>query len=71
MLVDKVESVTLARLRAEGDQAGGVDVIKVRDELSAGIESRLLGMVDGMMMKFTVLLVLAMAGIALLAALLV
>lgn len=71
MLVDKVESVTLTRLRAEGDQAGGVDVIKVRDELSAGIESRLLGMVDGMMMKFTVLLVLAMAGVAVLAALFV
>ncbi|MFO0579550.1 MAG: hypothetical protein U1A78_36595 [Polyangia bacterium] len=71
MLVDKVESVTLSRLRAEGEQAGGIDVIKVRDELSAGIESRLLGMVDGMMMKFTVLLVLAMAGIALLSALFV
>lgn len=68
LLVDKVESLTLTRLRAEGDQAGGIDVIKVRDELSTGVEAKLLGMVDGMMTKVTVLLVLLMAGIAALAA---
>lgn len=71
MLVDKVESLTLSRVRAEGDQAGGIDVIKVRDELAAGVDMKLLGMIDGMMMKVTMLLVLLMAGISVVAALVV
>ena len=71
MLVDKVESLTLTRVRAEGEQAGGIDVIKVRDELAAGVDMKLLGMIDGMMMKVTMLLVLLMAGISVLAALFV
>jgi hypothetical protein len=70
-LVDKVESVTLARVRAEGEQAGGIDVIKVRDELAAGVDGKLLGMVDGMMTKVTVMLVLILSGITVLAALFV
>ena len=56
MLVEKIESVTLSRFRSDENAQGGIDMIKVRDELSTSIEEKLLGIIDGMMLKFTALI---------------
>jgi hypothetical protein len=69
MLVEKIESITLTRFRAEESAAGGIDLIKVRDELGASVEEKLLGIIDGMMLKFTALICLGFSASAILIAL--
>ena len=69
MLVDRVEALTLAHLRAEGASGGGVDLVKVRGELSGRIDELLLGVFDKLLLKFTALICLALAGGAFLIAL--
>jgi hypothetical protein len=60
-IVDRVAAITLARFRAEGAQAGGVDLIKVRDELSAKSEELLCGVFDKAMLKLTAIFAVALA----------
>lgn len=67
-IIDRVAAITLARFRAEGAQAGGVDLIKVRDELSVGIEDLLCGIFDKAMLKLTALIAIALCLGAILAA---
>jgi hypothetical protein len=68
MLVERIEGLTLARFRAEDNAAGGVDLVKVRDELASTVEQKLLGILDGMMLKFTALICLGFAAGAILIA---
>ncbi|HRI55242.1 MAG TPA: hypothetical protein PLW65_34140 [Pseudomonadota bacterium] len=62
MILDRVEALTLARFRAEGASGGGVDLIKVRDELSGRIDELLVGVFDKLLFKFTALICLALGG---------
>jgi hypothetical protein len=55
-LLEKVEAITLARLRAEG---GGVDLQRVRADLCATVDARLLETLRGAVSRLTLLLVLA------------
>lgn len=68
MIVQRVESLTLSRFRAEENAGGGIDLLKVRDELSTTVEDKLLGILDGMMLKLTLLICLGFAVGALLIA---
>lgn len=60
LIVGRIEALTLSRFRAENDAAGGVDLVKVRDELANTVEEKLLGLIDGMMLKLTLLLCLGL-----------
>jgi len=64
-LLEGVEYVTLARFREEGAKAGGVDLLKVRDELSGRIDGLLLGRVQGAINKVTAIATLGATAAAL------
>lgn len=65
-IVERVAAITLARLRAEGAQAGGVDLIKVRDELAEKSEELLCSVFDKAMLKLTAVFALVLAAFAIL-----
>ena len=57
-LLELVQRVTLARFREEGAKAGGVDLLKVRDELSARIDRLLSEQVRSALNRMTALALL-------------
>lgn len=57
--VEKVSLVTLARFREEAAVSGGVNLVKVRDELAATIDRMIATMLDRALMKVTLVLVVA------------
>jgi len=59
-LLEKVSLATLARFREEGQADGGVDLVKVRDDLSARADSLLKGKVQSALRRTTLIL----AGVA-------
>lgn len=71
LLVDRVEAITLSELRAEGEQGGGVDVVKARDKIADLVEEKLLGILDGVMLKYTALMALGMVAVSVVAGLLI
>jgi hypothetical protein len=58
MAIERIESLTLTRFRAEDSAAGGIDLVKIRDELAATVEEKLISVINGMMFKFTLILCL-------------
>lgn len=52
--IDQVSKITLARFREEGQAHGGVDLVKVRDELAATIDRKLLDTIRAAELKVTV-----------------
>ena len=71
LLIDRVEAITLHELRAEGQQGGGVDVVKARDKIADLVEERLLSMIDGILLRYTALMALGMTAVSVVAGLLV
>lgn len=57
-LVEKVETLTVKRFRAEGADAGGIDVQKIGDELAAKADETLADQVRGLMTRATLVIVL-------------
>ena len=69
-LVERIETITLSRFRAEGEKAGGIDLNKVRDELSVKSDELLCNVFDKALTKITVLILLALGVASLLVAVL-
>lgn len=63
--VDKVSLVTLARFREEAAASGGVNLVKVRDELAAKIDLMIANMLNRALLKVTLVLVIAACVISL------
>jgi hypothetical protein len=57
-MVTKVEALTVKRFRAEGGDAGGIDVKKIGDELAAKADEALADQVRGLMTRATLVIVL-------------
>ncbi|MBK7859072.1 MAG: hypothetical protein IPJ65_10730 [Archangiaceae bacterium] len=55
-LLERIQKVTLARFRSEEAQAGGVDLLKVRNELSGVIDSTLASTIAGHLNKLNLLI---------------
>jgi len=51
--VERVESLTLARLRSDDAAHGGVDLVLVRDELAGAIDGLLVGQLEGHALRLT------------------
>lgn len=66
--IDKVAIVTLARFRDEGARHGGVDLVKVRDELAARIDQLVVDAIGGAALKLSATLLGAATACSLLAA---
>lgn len=62
-LLEGVRTYTLTRFREEGTQQGGVDLVKVREELEPTVDDALVRKVRGGLRLMTVLVVLALPGI--------
>lgn len=60
-LLERVEALTLARFRQQQAEAGGVDLVLVRDELAAGVDVTLVEKLDSAMLRLTALVVLGTA----------
>ncbi|WP_437878252.1 hypothetical protein [Sorangium sp. So ce513] len=60
-LLGAIETMTLARFRDEANQKGGIDLIKVRDELAEGVDGFVADEIEGTLLKMTLLLVGAAA----------
>lgn len=63
--VDKVEQYTLAQFREAQATAGGVDLIKVRDEVAARIDGAVSDALEGALQKTTLLFVVGACLLAL------
>jgi hypothetical protein len=61
----EIEAITLARFREQGAQEGGVDLIKVRDELAAKIDGLLVERIERGLLMVTLLAVLATSAVTL------
>jgi hypothetical protein len=57
-LVEKVEALTVKRFRAEGADAGGIDVKRIGEELAAKADDALADQVRGLMTRATLVIVL-------------
>lgn len=57
-LMARIETLTLARFRDEDARAGGVDLVKVRDELSAHVDELIADHVRSALTRMTVLVAL-------------
>lgn len=66
-LLRLIEHLTLARFREEAHQQGGIDLLKVRDELATTADAFIADQIEGAALKTTILLV-ALATLATLAA---
>ncbi|WP_437614905.1 hypothetical protein WMF20_16855 [Sorangium sp. So ce834] len=64
-LLKIIEALTLARFRNEAHQKGGVDLVKVRDELAQGVDDLVTGEIEGTLLVTTLLLVGATAAASL------
>ncbi|AUX22065.1 hypothetical protein SOCEGT47_025660 [Sorangium cellulosum] len=64
-LLGYVERLTLSRFRDEANQKGGIDLIKVRDEVAQAVDDLVADQIEGALLKMTLLL----AGAAALASL--
>ncbi|WP_437310442.1 hypothetical protein [Sorangium sp. So ce388] len=60
-LLGTIETLTLARFRDEANQKGGIDLLKVRDELAQGVDGLVTDQIEGTLLKMTLLLVGAAA----------
>ncbi|WP_437552739.1 hypothetical protein WME97_15745 [Sorangium sp. So ce367] len=56
-LLGTIETLTLARFRNEANQGGGIDLLKVRDELAQGVDGLVTDQIEGTLLKMTLLLV--------------
>ncbi|MFN7132575.1 MAG: hypothetical protein ACK4N5_10880, partial [Myxococcales bacterium] len=68
-LLEKVEELTLARFREQHQREGGVDLVRVRDELSGRIDALVEDKVQGALNRVTAMVVLGTGAAALLGAL--
>ncbi|KYF80636.1 hypothetical protein BE20_54455 [Sorangium cellulosum] len=64
-LLKTIEALTLARFRNEAHQKGGIDLVKVRDELAQGVDDLVTDEIEGTLLVTTLLLVGAAAAASL------
>jgi len=57
--VDRVAALTLARFRSDAAQHGGVDVARVRDEVTAQVDALVAKTISGALFKVTLVIVVA------------
>jgi|CXWL01.1.fsa_nt_gi hypothetical protein len=65
VLLDTIETMTLARFREADAQNGGVDVLRVRDELSVQVDELIVAAIRKAMVKLTASFTLAALAVAL------
>lgn len=59
LLLRTIERLTLARFRDEANANGGIDLVKVRDELATSADDLIVDQIKGALLKVTLLLSLA------------
>ncbi|WP_437320421.1 hypothetical protein [Sorangium sp. So ce385] len=64
-LLKSIEALTLARFRNEAHQKGGIDLVKVRDEVAQGVDDLVTDEIEGTLLVTTLLLVGAAAAASL------
>lgn len=67
--VDRVAALTLARFRSDASAHGGVDMVAVRDEVTAQVDALVAKTISGALLKVTVAVVLAACAASVLGAL--
>lgn len=68
-LIERVETLTLARFREAGRGAGSVDLVRLKDELGEGIDGRIAAMAGGAVTRITILMIVGGSALAVLLAL--
>ena len=59
LLLRTIERLTLSRFRDEANAKGGIDLVKVRDELATSADDLIVDRIQGTLLKLTLLLSLA------------